>query len=361
MKVVVTGISGYVGQALLRLLEKDERVDSVVGLDVAEPQVRSTKLEFHRIDIRDPAIVEFLADADVLVHLAFVLNPMQDEALMRDINIDGTKNVLSAIEKSGLGKLIYPSSISAYGARSDNDYPLTEESPLRANPDFSYGEHKLEIERILAEWRPAHPDVTVTIFRMAMVFGPHVQNFMSRSLESPQILTVKGYSVPLQVIHEDDAADAFHFAISHDLNGPYNLCAGGEVPWSEVLEITGKKEMPIPEQVMFPAAKFGWKVGLTEVPSGEVNYLMYRWVMANEKLSEAGFTPTYSNREAIVQVVEANREFVTLGRWRTRKDDFDARVRMFGGVVNGVIAALVIFVIGRRVKKRRERKALASG
>lgn len=359
--VVVTGCSGYIGQSLMHLLEKDDEVEKVVGIDVVEPQTHPAKLEFRKLDIRDAAIAEAFAGADVVIHLAFVLNPMQDDQLMHEINVGGTRNVLSAIEDSGVARLVYPSSIVAYGARSDNDYPLTEESPLRANPDFNYGEHKLEIERLFSEWRPDHPEVKVTIFRPAIVFGPHVQNFISRTLEGPQILAVSGYSPPLQLIHEDDVAAAFHFAVHNELDGVYNLCADGELSRSEVLEISGKKELALPETVLMPAAKIGWKLGLTEVPSGEVSYLMYRWVMSNEKLTEAGFSPSYSNREALAQTIEANRGWVTLGRWRMRQEEFESAVSKYGRIAGVVVLALTALGLRRRMKKRRARKAASAG
>ncbi len=64
--VAITGVSGYIGQQLLGLLEKDDSIEKVIGIDVGEPRARPPKLAFHRLDIRDQSIKELLAGADVL-------------------------------------------------------------------------------------------------------------------------------------------------------------------------------------------------------------------------------------------------------------------------------------------------------
>ncbi len=352
--VAITGVSGYIAQRLLHRLESDDTVDRVIGIDVVEPKTRFKKLEFHRLDVRDPQIADVITGAESVVHLAFILNPMQDEDLMRDINVEGTRNVLSAVEKAGVKKLIYTSSIVAYGARIDNDYPLTEDSPLRANIDFNYAEHKLEVEHLIQRWKESHPDVTVTILRFAIVFGPHVQNFISRTLEAPRIFSVRGYRPPLQFLHEEDAAESLYFALTHDLDGAYNVCPDDEIPFDEILQTAGKKTLDIPQSIIFPMAKIGWKLGFLEAPAGEINFLMYPAIMSNEKLRNAGFAPRYSSRDALSQAIEAGKGWVTIGRWRMKEEDYRQKVTMAKAlaVVLGVTYLLARYRRRRSAKKR---------
>lgn len=324
--VAITGVSGYIAQRLVHRLDADENIERIIGIDVVEPKFRPRKLDFHRLDIRDPQIAEIVSGADAVVHLAFILNPMQDEQLMRDINVGGTRNVLDAVAKSGARKLVYTSSMVAYGARPDNDYPLTEESPLRANTDFNYAEHKLEVELLLGRWKEEHPEVIVTTLRFAIVFGRHVQNFISRTLESPRVFVVRGYRPPMQFLHEEDAASSLYFAITHDLDGAYNVCPDDELSFEEILDMTGKKTLELPQSIMFSLAKLGWKAGFLEAPAGEINYLMYPAVMSNRKLVEAGFKFEYSSRDALAEALDANRGWVTLGRWRMPEDVYRSRV-----------------------------------
>lgn len=349
--IAITGVSGYIGQRLLEAFEKDPDVDRVVGTDIAEPAARPPKLEFYRLNMIDPGLADVWAGVDTVVHLAFVLNPMRDDRLMHEINIGGFRNVLAAVAATGVRKFVYPSSVSAYGAHPDNPVPLTEDSPLRANADFNYAEHKAETEEILAEWRPEHPDVLVTVLRPAMVFGPHVSNFISRTLEAPRFLAVKGHASPLQVIHEDDVTSALHFAVENDLPGVYNVSADGWLEQDEVLALAGKKRLEVDEDTMIPLATTMWKLGLSEVPPGEVYYLMYPWVVTSEKMKAAGWEPRYTNREALEATLEANKDFVTLGTVRMRKDEF--RRRVVTGSLALTAAGIVALALAARLLRRR--------
>src|SRR5439155_16108890 len=99
------------GRQLLAFLDDEPDVSRVVGIDVVEPDAGSPKLEFHLLDVRDARLAKVLPGVDTVVHLAFVVDPMRDEALMRRINIDGTRNLLEA---AGSGKLVYASTATVY-------------------------------------------------------------------------------------------------------------------------------------------------------------------------------------------------------------------------------------------------------
>ena len=63
------------------------------------------------------------------------------------------------------------SSATVYGAWPDNQIPLTEDSPLRPNPEFAYAVGKAEAERALAEWAEDHPETKVAVLRPAVTVG----------------------------------------------------------------------------------------------------------------------------------------------------------------------------------------------
>lgn len=344
--VAVTGISGYLGQRLLELLDADASVERVVGIDLDEPEFVSPKLEFHQMDVRDARLGKVLPGVEALVHLAFVLNPMRDEERMRAINVDGTRNVLEAAAATTVRKLVYPSSATVYGAHPDNDFPLTESSPARANTDFGYAAHKLATEQLVEAFAADHPSAVVTVLRPATVFGPNVQNFISRLFEAPRLTTVKGYAPPLQVVHEADVADALHLAVSTDLPGVYNVSADGWLDAEEVLEISGKKRIELPSAVAFSIAERAWRLGLAESPPGELHFVMHPWVVDNAKLKAAGWKPKYTNREALLETIESHKPWVSLGRARARKAD----LAKGAAATLGVIATMAAV---RRARRRR--------
>ena len=79
LTVAITGVSGYVGSRLVERLESDPRVERILGFDLRPPSVRSTKLLFDSVDIRSDAFGPRLAGVDVVVHLAYVMDPIRDE------------------------------------------------------------------------------------------------------------------------------------------------------------------------------------------------------------------------------------------------------------------------------------------
>ncbi|MGH2728242.1 MAG: SDR family oxidoreductase [Actinomycetota bacterium] len=345
--VAVTGVSGYLGRRTLMLLDADPSVERVVGIDVAEPLAGSPKLEFHQVDVRDARLAKVLPGVDALVHLAFQFDPIRDEEKMRAVNVDGSRNVLEAVGATGVRKLIHVSSATVYGAHSDNDFPLTESSLLRANPEFSYAWHKLEAERMVEAFQEDHPDVVVTVLRPAIVFGPNVQNFISRMLEAPRVTTVKGYEPPLQLVHEEDVAAAIHLALGSDLAGAFNVASDGWLTRDEVLGLTGKKRVELPEAVAFTLAERLWKVGVSEAPPGELHFVMHPWVVDNAKLKAAGWRPKHTNADALMEALEAHRPWIAVGRARMRKDD----LAKGAAATLGVVGAMAL------VRRKRKRKS----
>lgn len=318
LTVAITGAGGYVASRLIEGLGARKDVGRILGFDLRPPlsALLPPNFIFDSIDVRSPALEARLEGVDVVIHLAFVMDPIKDESEMRDVNVNGSQNVFRSAGKAGVKKVIYTSSATAYGAHPDNDMPLTEDSPLRANLDFSYPAHKLEVEYVVKEFRSDFPDATVTVFRPAIVFGPHVDNAWSHMLELPFAVCVGGYSPPMQFVHEDDVAEALLFAVSKDLDGAFNLAAPGHLTFDQMLSILGKRRLDLPEAVAFGFSEKLWGLGLAEAPAGMLHYLMHPWILSTEKLERQGFVPRHSNEDAFRAAADQARGKVRLGRNR---------------------------------------------
>lgn len=317
--VAVTGCSGYVGNALLSRLASDVAIERVIGVDVIEPRLRPAKLAFQRLDIRDPGLAAAITGADSVVHLAFVLGSRYDEALLREVNLGGLRNVLAAMDSTGIRHLVYPSSAFAYGAHHDNEKPLTEESPLRPNAGSVFAEQKAESEAEITAWRDRTAGTSVAVLRLALVFGPHADTFYSRLLESPVLLAARGYLPVLSVVHEEDAASALHFAVSHGLQGVYNVCADDGVTRADLCEIAGKREVKLSPGLLYALVRHLYAAGVVDLPPGEVAYQMYPWVMSNARLRGEGWAPAYAGRQAVVETARAHADYVSIGVLRATR------------------------------------------
>lgn len=342
--VAVTGASGYLGRHLCEALSERDDVRRVIGLDVTDPSYSTRNLEFYRLDVRSPAVREVIAGSDVLAHLAFVL-ASRDTEEMRDVNVGGTRNVLAAAGEAGVRKVIYPSSVMAYGAHPDNDFPLTEESPVRPVRDFAYSAHKAECEELVGGFREAHPDVTVTVLRPAMVLGPTAEGIVARgTVESPVSVGVEGYEPPMQFVHETDVARTLVFALDHDLDGAYNVCPGDWVSPDRYAELLEKRRTVMPVEQATKRAERMYAIGLSAVQPSFLPFLMYPWVMSNAKLTEAGFAFLHSTEGTLLSAAEGREGRVSVGPVRFKPRN--AALALVG-------AALVGGSIVRRLARRR--------
>jgi len=345
LSVAVTGASGFLASRLIEVLCHDERIASVSGFDLRAPAFTHPKFVFDELDVRDPALESRLEGIDTVVHLAFIMDPIHDETEMRDVNVNGSQNVFKAAGKAGVGHVIYTSSAVVYGAHPDNKIPLVEDAPLRANLDFSYAAHKLEVEYVLREIEDEFPKLALTVFRPAIVFGPHVDNAWSHSLELPLLFGIQGHAPPLQFVHEDDVGDALLFAITEKLSGVYNLAAEGWLEFGDMMEISKRRRLDLPEPVAFGLVERLWSLGLAEAPAGMLHYVMHPWAVATDKLSAAGFSCKRSNVEAFRAGVDATRDHVRIGRRRVRRKDL---MRGAAGAVGLVGAAAATATFRRR-------------
>jgi len=340
----VTGASGYIATRLIESLLADERIELVLGFDVRSPEILSERFVFDEVDVRTPSLEARLGGVDVLVHLAFIMDPIADENEMRDVNVNGTQNVLRAAGKAGVRKILYTSSATVYGAHPDNPIPLTEEAPLRANLDFSYPAHKLEAEYVVREFKDEFPDATVTVFRPAIVFGPHVDNAWSHLMEFPVFFGVQGHRPPFQFVHEEDVAGALAFAVHTDLDGAYNVAPDGWLEADETLAILGRRRVELPEPVAFAFLDRLWGMGLAEAPAGMLHYVMHPWVVSGAKLAQAGFTCKHSTVETFREVAEKVKGRIRVGNRSVKKGQL-----MAGAAAAGLVGA--VFAT-RRARRR---------
>ncbi|MBT5498147.1 MAG: NAD-dependent epimerase/dehydratase family protein [Alphaproteobacteria bacterium] len=208
MKVLVTGASGFVGQALLKRLELAGHGVSAI-----------TRSEIGDID-GNAVWQPHLADIDAIVHLAARVHIMQDTAndslsLYRTVNTEGTIRLAEAAREMKVRRFVFVSSIKVNGERSDGH--LTAQDP--AIPQDPYAISKWEAERALAKMSS---DLDVVTLRPPLVYGPHVKGNFRRLIE----IVDKGIPLPLASVHNRRSfinLANLTDAISWGLTGPTGL------------------------------------------------------------------------------------------------------------------------------------------
>jgi UDP-glucose 4-epimerase len=311
--VGITGAGGYIGQRLIAYLEKQDWCTRILATDIKAPVVESSKLTFSRKDIREPSLADLWRGQDVttVVHLAFVVDPMHDERLMYDINVNGTLNVLTICEELAVGHVIVASSGTAYGAWPDNPEVLKEDDPIRVfPPKFSYAHHKGLIEKQCAEFIERHPDVTFNIVRPCVVYGPNTDNYLSRLFERMSFISlVDGRDPHMQFVHEDDVAQLFSLLIEKKVPGPFNVAGDGPMRFSEIGAMIGMKSKRVPRWLAYGMAWLMWRLRIPRVegPAGIIDYTAYPWVLDTTRAKELlGWKPRYDTRETARIMLETH-------------------------------------------------------
>ena len=311
MRYLITGGSGYIGGRLVDHLSRRDDTKRIVIADVKHPGPYKPKTEFRQLDVRDRAGVrELVASArpDALVHLAFILNPIHDEGLMYEVDVNGTQNVLEAASAAGVQHVLVTSSATAYGAFPDNPVPLTEDDPVRGAPGYAYARDKAEADRLCQLWALRHPDRKMTIVRPSIVFGPSVDNYIVRFwTKQPFQADLGNLDGPMQFVHEDDVVDALTGLLEGGHDGVFNLAGDGQITLREAAAISGLpiRRMPLRPYRAFAAAM--WRLKVSEAPPGQIEFARWPWVVSNEKLKRtAGWAPRHTSRQTFELTMRAH-------------------------------------------------------
>jgi nucleoside-diphosphate-sugar epimerase len=320
LTVAVTGPTGTFGFGLVPLLQRDDRVARIVGIarrpfDPAEHGW--TKMEYRRGDVRDPAALEpAFADADVVVHLAFMITGTAPRATIREINVEGTLNAFSAAAAAGVRRFVYASSVAAYGFHPENPQPLTEDWPVRPAAHLFYAQEKAEIERELAVQAARHPDLGLYVLRPPIVLGPHAVGAKDlfpgpvAPLARGVGALVRGLPVPLpvvvpelamQFVDEDDVGQALHLSVvGEGPPGAYNVAGDGVLTAHDVARELGLTPLPAPRRLVQAGARAVASLPFTPPMAEWAEALSRPMIMDSAKARrELGWVPRYSGLDAL--------------------------------------------------------------
>ncbi len=180
-RILVTGGSGFIGSALVKVLvglgESVRVFDDNSRGTLRRLQEVERDVEFISGDIRDATAVNAaLRGMDEVHHLAFVNGTAtfySQPELVLDVGVKGIINVIDGCRRNGVGRLVLASSSEVYQlpvhVPADESVPLVVPDPL--NPRLSYGAGKIISEMMVINYGRKHFE-RVLIFRPHNVYGP---------------------------------------------------------------------------------------------------------------------------------------------------------------------------------------------
>ena len=319
MRVVVTGASGNVGTSLLRALAGDEAVTSVVGLARRRPGIEMAKTTWATADVAADDLTGHFRGADVVVHLAWLIQPSHDPFAMWRTNVVGTERVLAAASEAGVGALVCASSVGAYSP-GPKDRQVDEGWPTHGITTSSYSRDKAYQERLLDLFERDHPGVRVVRLRPALTFkreaaseirrfflGPLAPGSLARAAAIPVVPKVK--RLRTQAVHADDVGEAYRLAVTGDARGPFNLAADPVLDADALAALLDARPVRVPAGLLKAGAAATWRLHLQPVSPGWLDLALQSPLLdAGRAMAELGWRPRRSATQALEELLAGLRE-----------------------------------------------------
>lgn len=311
-RVLVTGGSGFLGINLLRYLHA--RGYDVASLDIAEftypdmqPHCDVVLGDIRRADDVERAI----AGADLVVHCAAAL-PLYSPEDIHTTDVVGTRMMLEAAQRHGVQRFVHISSTAVYGI--PDHHPLREDDRLEGVGP--YGIAKVEAEAVALEFRRA--GMVVPILRPKSFIGPERLGVFALlydwALDGRHFPMIGNGRNRYQLLDVEDLCEAIHRCLTlpdADVNDTFNIGAKEFLTMREDYQVVLDRAGRGRRIIGFPAAPAIW--GLRALEALGVSPL-YKWVyetaskdsfVAIDKAErQLGFTPRYSNRDALLRNFE---------------------------------------------------------
>jgi len=316
--VIVTGISGNLGQRLVPLLSGYR----VVGIDVVPPPFpldRFVPLDVGREEsTRELYLLLREQQAASVVHLAFVIDPQRSGVLdvdrMWQINVAGTARVMEAITEANrtagaaVRQFIFPSSVSVYG--SETAAPVAEDAPLLAHT-LPYAIHKKESDLVVQQRAPSLRGCSIFILRPHIFAGASVENYMMGAFRGTPNgkgkraarMRQRGKRLPcmlpygqryldnkIQFIHVDDMARLIAWLLQREPEAQrltiLNVAGRGEpLTFGRCIQMAQAKLVRVPGRwAMRRVLQFFWSWKISAIPPAAVPYMTGQYIMNTDRL-----------------------------------------------------------------------------
>jgi nucleoside-diphosphate-sugar epimerase len=283
-------------------------------------------------------------EASCLIHL----EPGDHDALAsaRSSALRSTADVLGAATGAGVTHVVVVSSAMVYGAWPNNPIPLTEDAALRPDAQFAFAHQLAQVEQLVDDWRTAVSGRSATVLRPVLTLAADGTGSIVRALAANVGSKLDEDDPPAQFLHLDDLASAVRLAHDRRLDGVFNVAPDGWIAGERVRALAGTPpRLRLPSWLVEPIAEVRWRFQRGPIPPGLRSYARYGWLVANDRLIEAGWSPTVTNEQAYVEGTEA--------KWWTMLTPKRKQELSLGGMVIVGAGGLGLFAwLARRALRR---------
>ena len=315
MRIVITGATGNVGTSVVARLAADRAVESILGLARRVPRIRAEKTQWQACDVASSDLTRVFRGADVVIHLAWLIQPARDPHLLAKTNLTGTSRVLRSIVHADVRALVYASSVGAYSP-GPKDRFVDESWPTDGIPTSIYSRHKAHVEQLLDRFEEEQPQVRTVRLRKALVFKREASSeirrlFLGPFFPSPVLRLRRLPIVPklerlrFQAVHARDAADAYARGSLRDVRGPFNIAAEPVIDAAEIGRLLHGWPVPVAPALSRAIVALTWKLRLQPTDPGWLDLVLGVPLMdARRARTELGWSPRCTASQAFMELVD---------------------------------------------------------
>lgn len=318
MKICVTGANGFLGSWVVRRLTQEGHEVRVLARKSSDmSELEGLQYEVQVGDILNPASLKTaFRGQDSVFHLAgLIAYKRSDRQLMEAVNVEGTRNVIQAVQECGVRRLLHTSSVVAVGAGFSPDQILSESSPYNVGHlNLGYFETKRKAE-ILVVNAAREAGLDAVIVNPATVYGPGDARKGSRQVQVKVAQGRMPFYPPggVNVVDVESCVDGMIRAWQKGVTGERYILGGENLLIEEVFKVIASVAGVKPPAVGLPKAlihllggvgevviKFGGKFPLSSETAWTST--LYHWFDSSKAQRELGFKPGDS-RQAIEKSV----------------------------------------------------------
>jgi UDP-glucose 4-epimerase len=315
MRVVVTGATGNVGTSVVSALSDDPEIEAVTGIARRRPRLAVSKVSWIEASVCGTDLVSYFEGADVVIHLAWLIQPSRDRSALRAANIEGSAHVLDAVARAGVPALVYASSVGAYSP-GPKDRRVDETWPTEGIESSFYASDKAEVERLLDRFEREHPAVRVVRLRPALIFkreaateirrlfiGPLAPSALFDRRLIPFVPALE--RLRFQAVHTADVAEAYRLAVMRPVRGAFNLAAEPVLDPGRLADLLGARPMPIAPRTLRALVSAAWRLRLQPTPPGWLDMALAVPLMDTSRAhDELGWTPSRGADQALLELLD---------------------------------------------------------
>jgi len=269
------------------------------GCDVADPLSAVEAMDFVHADTRHAVIGKLVRQLhiDTVVHMAVKVDSHGDDRTAHETNVIGTMNVLTgcAGPSSPVRRLVVKSSQALYGGSPADPSFVTEEMAGSERHVYGLKRDLVEMEQLTQEFSLRTPGCRVCILRIGYRVGEGTT--LGQYLSLPIVPTFAGFDPRLQLLHEDDAAEAVVRATLQGHEGVFNVAGDGIVLLSQAIGIMGGKAAPLLPFYGRWVGRLALRLIGVELPAHLAEVLTFGSVADCSRLWRTfGWKPAYSTR-----------------------------------------------------------------